>query len=200
MLMVHNVASARPARRWKAAALAATVLAVVGLSAGPASAGGSRGLDLHKVKKVSICRATGDRANPYTKVDVDVDLSTALHLSRNGQAGPAFSGKHSRDKAWGDVIPPFELIGGGHFGGKNWDDAGGSIAARGCRCPDADKPDHPDKPDPPDKPSPGPKPTPDTKPSAPTPPVTHPVASTVAPAPTPTSTAPPTTAVKASST
>jgi LPXTG-motif cell wall-anchored protein len=205
--MHRNVAFARPRRARRAVAVAFTgLLVAVGAALAQAPAADAGGLGhLPGTSKVSICQATGDRTNPYVKLDLDVLV--ALKLSHGGHRGPSFSGKLDKKISWGDVIPPFELdLGKGHFGGKNWDKTGKDIHDRGCKCPDSDTPG-------PTVPTPGTRPgTPTTRPETPPttvkpvdtrPATTAPRASTTAaPAPTTTvtvksgvvTTTPPTTA------
>jgi hypothetical protein len=82
--------------------------------------------------KVRICHATGANGNPYVDAKADRTADAGGHA---GHVGPVwFDGI---TVAWGDIIPPFDIIGGGTFPGLNWDTDGQAIWNNNCNAPGA---------------------------------------------------------------
>ena len=80
-------------------------------------------------KQVDICHATSAHNNPYVQQHPNKSADVNGH---DGHDGPVwFPGI---DTNWGDIIPPFEYL-GGSYPGKNWDTEGQAIWENDCEIP-----------------------------------------------------------------
>ena len=80
---------------------------------------------------MTICHATSSETNPYNQITVDDDSI----VKENGHGGHA-----------DDIIPPFDYVEDGvtkQYPGKNWDEAGRAIFAKGCEVPPTPPPPQP---------------------------------------------------------
>jgi hypothetical protein len=111
---------------------------------------------------VTICHATGSDSNPYVVHNPAKSGDVSGHA---GHTGPVWFDGIAVD--WGDIIPPFDYV-GGSYPGMNWTPEGIAIYEAGCAVT---------------LPTPTPTPTPTATPT-PTP--------TATPTPTPTPTEAPT--------
>ncbi len=77
-------------------------------------------------KKVMICHATSSNTNPYVSNEPAKSADVAGH---DGHNGPVWSAGIDGD--WGDIIPPFNYV-GGSYPGKNWTAEGQAIWNNQC--------------------------------------------------------------------
>lgn len=77
-------------------------------------------------KKVDICHRTGNNGNPYNSLSANKSADVSGH---DGHNGPVWY--PGIDEEWGDIIPPFDYLGGSYLG-KNWDTTGQAIWNNGC--------------------------------------------------------------------
>lgn len=82
-------------------------------------------------KKIDICHATDSQTNPYIVNQPDKSADVGGHDGHNGPIW--FFGV---TVAWGDIIPPFNYI-GGSYAGKNWTTEGQAIYQNDCNIPKA---------------------------------------------------------------
>lgn len=76
--------------------------------------------------KVTICHATDSHNNPYGMNQPNKSADVSGH---DGHTGPIWY--FGIDGKWGDIIPPFDYI-GGSYPGKNWTTEGQAIWQNGC--------------------------------------------------------------------
>ena len=78
---------------------------------------------------ITICHASDSDTNPY---NLEHPSRTADAGGHAGHTGPVWHlGLKSDGIAWGDIIPPFDYV-GGHFPGLNWDTIGQAFFANDC--------------------------------------------------------------------
>lgn len=79
---------------------------------------------------IDICHSTGSNGNPYITNSPSKSGDVSGHNDHNGPVW--FPGIAVE---WGDIIPPFDYI-GGSYPGKNWDATGQAIWNNQCNMPD----------------------------------------------------------------
>jgi uncharacterized repeat protein (TIGR01451 family) len=80
--------------------------------------------------KVQICHATGSQSNPYVASQASKTGDAGGHDGHNGPIWfPGIT------VTWGDIIPPFDINGGGTYPGKNWTTDGQAIWNNNCKIP-----------------------------------------------------------------
>jgi hypothetical protein len=100
-----------------------------GLSSSEFSCTGQCGLNLID-PKVTICHAADSQTNPYITNQPNKSADVGGH---DGHTGPIWY-PGIADHGWGDIIPPFNYI-GGSYPGKNWTTEGQAIYDAGCNIP-----------------------------------------------------------------